>query len=85
MPYSEVQRYSLIYDLQEQYTEQQRAMILQLASASAFLSGDFNPDNPNPRDLEAFRDRVLQLRSMLNIHEQMAKRLTERYAEALQR
>ena len=83
MPYAEVQRYSLLYDLQDLYTEQQRAMLLQLAEASAILSGDFNPDNPNPRDLEVFRDRVMRLRSTLRIHEQMARRLAERYAEAL--
>jgi len=83
MPYEEVQRYSLLYDLQDVYTEQQRAMLLQLAEASAILSGDFNPDNPNPRDLEEFRDRVMRLRSTLRIHEQMARRLAERYAEAL--
>ena len=85
MPYAEVQRYSLIYDLQDLYTEQERAMLLQLAGASAILSGDFNPDKPNPRDLETFRERVMQLRSMLAIHEQMARRLAGRYTEALAR
>jgi hypothetical protein len=83
MPYTEVQRYSMLYDLQDLYTEQQRTMLGQLASASAILAGDFNPDNPNSKDLEAFRDRVLQLQSTLTIHEQMARRLAERYAEAL--
>ena len=85
MPYTEVQRYSLLYDLQDLYTEQQRGMLGQLAAASAILAGDFDPDNPNPKDLEAFRDRVLQLQSTLTIHEQMARRLAERYAEALKR
>ena len=85
MPYADVQRYSLLYDLQDLYTEQQRVMLVQLAEASAFLSGDFDPDNPNPRDLEMFRERVTRLRSMLNIHQQMATRLNERYAEALAR
>ena len=83
MAYAEVQRYSMLYDLQDVYTEQQRTMLVQLAEASAILNSDFNPDNPNTRDLEAFRDRVTRLRSMLNIHEQMARRLAERYAEAL--
>ena len=83
MPYTEVQRYSLLYDLQDLYTEQQRALLGQLAAASSILSGDFNPDNPNPKDLEDFRNRVLQLRSHLVIHEQMARRLAERYAEVI--
>lgn len=85
MPYAEVQRYSLLYDLQDLYTEQQRELLGQLGAASAMLSGDFNPDNPRPRDLEVFRERVMQLRSSLTIHEQMARRLAERYAEALAR
>lgn len=83
MPYAEVQRYSFIYDLQDVYTEQQRALLLQLGAATAILSGGFNPDDPKPGELEAFLDRVTQLRSTLVIHEQMARRLTERYAEAL--
>lgn len=83
MPYAEVQRYSLLYDLQDLYTEQQRALLGQLAAASSILSGDFNPDNPNPKDLEDFRNRVLQLRSHLVIHQQMARRLAERYAEVI--
>ena len=85
MPYSEVQRYSLLYDLQDLLTEQARTMLVQLSEASAFLSADFNPDKPNPEDWQAFRERVLRLRSMLGIHEQMAKGLNERYAEALAR
>ena len=83
MPYSEVQRYSLLYDLQELYSEQQRALLSQLAGASSILAGDFDPDNPNPKDLDDFRSRVLQLRSHLAIHEQMARRLSERYAEVI--
>jgi hypothetical protein len=83
MPYEEVQRYSLLYDLQELFTEQQRALLGQLAAASSLIGGDFNPDNPNRKDLEDFRNRVLQLRSHLVIHDQMARRLAERYAEVI--
>lgn len=83
MPYAEVQRYSLIYDLQDLYTEQQRAMLLQLGAASAIIGAGFDPDKPNPRHLETFLERVMELRSTLMIHEQMARRLAERYAEAL--
>jgi hypothetical protein len=83
MPYDEVQKYSRIYDLQDLFNDQQRQMLERLGSASAILSSDFNPDNPNPKDLEAFRYGVMDLRSGLRIHEQMGKRLSERYAEAL--
>ena len=54
-----------------------------LGTSSAMLSGDFNPDNPNPKDLEAFRMGVMELRSALNIHEQMDSGCAQRYAEAL--
>ena len=56
---------------------------LGLASASAIISSDFNPDNPNPKDLEVFRERVMALRSTLGIHQDMATRLVKNYAEAL--
>lgn len=83
MTHEEVQRYSRLYDLQDLFSAQQRRMLEQLGSASAILSSDFNPDNPNMKDLEAFRYGVMELRSALNIHEQMGRRLSERYAEAL--
>ncbi len=55
MPYAEVQRYSLLYDLQDLYDR----TAAHDARASwprrrRFLSGDFNPDKPNPRDSRRF-------------------------------
>lgn len=85
MDYDEVQRYSKLYDLQELLVEQQRSLVSRLGEATAILSGDFNPDNPNPKDLEFFRERVMVLRAQLAVHEQMAKRLAENYAEALKK
>jgi hypothetical protein len=84
MDYGEVQRYSKLYDFQDLVIEQQRNMLSQLGAATAILSSDFDPDNPNPRDLEMFRERVMSLRAALAVHEQMARRLSENYAEALQ-
>ena len=83
MDYDEVQRYSKLYDLQELLVEQQRGLLSRLGEATAILNGDFDPDNPNPKDLEFFRERVMILRAHLGVHEQMAKRLAENYAEAL--
>lgn len=83
MEYAEVQRYSKLYDFQDLFVEQQRLILAQLSSASAILQGDFNPDKPNPRDLELFRERVMQLMASLTIQEDFAKRLAENYAEAL--
>ena len=84
MPYAEVQRYSLLYDFQELYTAQQRVLLGLLADASAItLSPGFDPDKPDLRDLETFRGHLLRVRSSLTIHEQMGRRLAERYVELL--
>jgi hypothetical protein len=83
MDYDEVQRYSRLYDFQDLLLEQQRRFVSQLGEATAILGSDFNPDNPNVKDLEFFRERVMVLRAGLTVHEQMAKRLAENYAEAL--
>jgi hypothetical protein len=83
MDYAEVQTYSKLYDFQDLIIQQQRSMLSQLASASAIISSDFNPDDPNPKDLEVFRERVMALRSTLGIHQDMATRLVKNYAEAL--
>lgn len=85
MDYDEVQKFSKLYDWQDLVEEQQRNMVGLLASASAILSSDFDPDKPNPRDLEAFRGHVMQLRSTLALMEKMVRRLAESYAEALKR
>lgn len=85
MDYDEVQRLSLLYDQQDLIVEQQRALLGQLGEVSAILSSDFNPDNPNRRDLELFRERLMRLRAALLIHKDVATRLAENYAKALQR
>jgi len=83
MDYAEVQKLSKLYDFQDLFVEQQRLILQQLSAASAILQGDFNPDQPNPKDLELFRERVMQLKASLTIQEDFAKRLAENYAEAL--
>lgn len=83
MDYAEVQKFSKLYDWQELVEEQQRGMVALLGSATAILSGDFDPDQPNPRDLQVFREQVMQLRSTLKLMENMVRRLSELYAEAL--
>ncbi len=83
MDYDEVQKFSKLYDWQDVVEEQQRNLVGLLAEASALLSSDFDPDKPNPRDLEAFRENVIRLRATLSLMEKMVKRLSESYAEAL--
>jgi hypothetical protein len=85
MDYEEVQRLSLLYDLQDLIVEQQRALVGQLGEVSAILSGsgDFDPEKPNLRDLELFRERLMRLRAAVVINKDVAARLAERYARAL--
>ena len=83
MEYAEVQRYSKVYDFQDLFVQQQRNILTILSSASALISENFNPDKPNLKDLEVFRDRVMQLRAAITVQESLAKRLDELYAEAM--
>lgn len=85
MEYDEVQRYSRLYDLQDLVVEQQRDLVGRLGEATSILNADagFNPDNPDRKDLEFFRERVMVLRGQIAVYEQMAKRLAERYAAEL--
>jgi hypothetical protein len=83
MDYSQVQKYSKVYDFQDLFLQQQRAILSQIAIASALIQGDFDPDNPNTKDLENFRERVMQLRGFMEIQQDFAKKLAERYAELL--
>lgn len=83
MDYAEVQKFSKLYDWQDLVEEQQRDMVGLLASASAILSSDFDPDKANPRDLEAFRANVIRLRATLSLMENMVRRLSENYADML--
>jgi hypothetical protein len=85
MDYGEVQRYSKLYDFQELFLVRQREAVALLANASSLISGNFDPDKPNPKDLEIFRQRVMELRAALNIQEGFAKKLAENYAEALKK
>jgi hypothetical protein len=83
MDYAEVQKYSKLYDFQDLIVEQQRNLVSQLGLVTAIISPGFDPDNANPKDLELFRERLMALRATLLVHNQMAQRLAENYAEAL--
>jgi hypothetical protein len=85
MEYDEVQRYSRLYDLQDLLVEQQRDLLSRLGEATAMLNAHagFDPENPDRKDLEFFRERVMVLRAQLAVYEQMARRLAERYTGEL--
>jgi hypothetical protein len=82
MEYSEVQKYSRLYAFQELYVAQQRQAVQRLAAAIALLS-DTNPHEAQPDDLRAFRQHLLVLGGELDVEGQLAKKLSELYAEAL--
>lgn len=82
MDYAEVQRLSILYDFQDLIVTQQRAFVSQLADVTAILGGNFDPDKPNMKDLEAFRERMMRLRAALVIHQLLATQLAEKYVQA---
>jgi hypothetical protein len=84
MDYAEVQKYSRIYDFQNLFMQQQRQALSQVILASAALNANFNPDNPNRKDLEVFRARVQDLMAIVAQQEKFGKKLLEDYDAALQ-
>jgi hypothetical protein len=83
MDYEEVQRYSRVYDFQDLFMQQQRHTLTQVVVAGGVFKADFDIERPNPKDLELFRVRVLDLLGLLGLQEQFGKKLVEDYAAAL--
>jgi hypothetical protein len=80
MDYAEVQKYSRLYGYQELYSARQRQAVDQLGLAMGILNP--GPTEASPRDLELFRQRVIELRATLDIEEQLARKLVASYSEA---
>jgi hypothetical protein len=83
MDYAEVQRYSRVYDFQDLFLEKQRQTVSQVTLAGAPLHANFDPNHPNRKDLEVFRERVMDVMALVNLQEQFGKKLLEDYAKAL--
>lgn len=83
MNYAEVKTYSLLYDRQDLYAQQQRTVLPLLSSVSAILSSDFDPERADPKAMRLFRERVTELRAAVVILGDFAKGLAETYAQAL--
>jgi len=81
MEYSEVRRYSELYDLQELFVQQQRRSLDRLAAAVAVIETD--PRHAAPGDLETFRQHVRALRGELIIEEQVGRQLAAAYEKTL--
>lgn len=84
MEHGEVQKYSKLYDFQDVFLERQRDALDRFADAMSLVEGDFSPEKPNLKDVELFRQRLMELRATLTIQEQFARRLLKNYEEALQ-
>ncbi len=82
MPYTDVQRYSQVYDLQALYMNQQRQGLARATEALAIITGD--PHTAAVKDLEAVRVHLLGMRGDLFVERQIGERLSQRYKEALE-
>ena len=83
MDYTEVQRYSSIYDFQELFIQQQRQIVMQVALAGAIFKGNFDVERPDRADLVTFRARVMDLRAAIDVQEKFGRKLIEDYDAAL--
>lgn len=81
MGYDEVKKYSMLYDFQEFFSAQQLKIAEHVTSATALFSSGFEPEKATARDLEVFRQHMVELRGLLTVQEQLAKRLAEKYLE----
>jgi hypothetical protein len=79
MDYSEVQRYSELYDYQDLFIEHQRQSIGQVSAALALVPAIVKPAGPNPSDLTEFKRHLLQLKASLFIEEQLGASLLKAY------
>jgi hypothetical protein len=82
MAYTDVQRYSQVYDLQALYMNQQRQGLARATEALAIITGD--PHTAAAKDLEAVRVHLLGMRGDLFVERQLGERLSQRYKEVLE-
>jgi hypothetical protein len=86
MDYAEVQRYANVYTMQDFLVQQHRRALDALSAALGILGagegGD--PTKAPPAELERFRQQVVALRSVLFVEEQMTRRASEVYKQALE-
>jgi hypothetical protein len=86
MDYAEVQKYASVYTMQDFLVQQHRRALDALSAALGILAaGDGgDPRNAPPAELERFRQQVVTLRSILFVEEQMTRRASELYKQALE-
>lgn len=86
MDYAEVQKYAGLYTFQDFLIQQQRRALEAMGETIGILtaSEDGNPEHASAADLERFRERVISLRSILVIEEQLTNAAAARYKKALE-
>ena len=81
--YATVQKYAKLYNVQALYEGEQRRVMAQVVSALSTLSGNLDPHQAAPADLERFRQHVLALRGALLVDRQLGDSLLRAYKETL--
>ena len=86
MEYDEVQKYAGVYTIQELLTAQHRRALEALASSIGILTASEggDPTKAPPAELERFRQQLVELRSILFVEEQIARRTSDVYQKALE-
>jgi hypothetical protein len=83
MDYSEVQRYSELYDKQELFDTHQRKAIDMVATGSALIAPSFDPTTARSQDVELFRREIMQLQAHIMVTQQLGQQLADTYRELL--
>lgn len=83
MDYGEVERYARVYGLQQLFDDMQRRTVEAVALSLSGLGSGTDPTQASPDDLKVFRQRVLELRALAFLQQQLAERLVRRYEETL--
>ena len=86
MDYAEVKKYAALYAAQDFLAQQQRRAMEAMAATVGLVtaSPDGDPEKLPVADLERFRNRIVALRSILFIEEELATGAAARYKNALE-
>lgn len=83
MPYEDVKRYEAIYELQRQFSETEAQAFQNFLSVISSIRLVANPARATPDELRAWNAQIHFVRSTIDVLEQIAKRLSDAYAERL--
>jgi hypothetical protein len=78
MSYDQVREYSELYNMQQLFEQQRKAVDL-VGDSIAWISEAFDPTKAKPQDMERFRDGLMRLRSNLAVTEDLGGTLLDAY------